>query len=223
MREFFGWRKIKNRRELASLAGLCPTPYDSGESRREQGISKAGNRRLRAMAVEIAWMWLRYQPRSALSCWYERRFGSGNARLRKVGIVALARKLLVVLWKYLDRGEVPEGGRVHAVQSRSSTAGCRRVQLEECWHRHKFNPRALRGEESRAYRAGGADRARPPGRSRDGRRLEGFRPHSVRLRSRRETCAVTGAWSSIRGPSRREGRRGRRAALSNRSRQPEVS
>jgi transposase len=109
VREFFGWRKIKNRRELASLAGLCPTPYNSGESRREQGISKAGNRRLRFMTVEIAWMWLRYQPRSALSCWYEQRFGSGNSRLRKVGIVALARKLLVALWKYLDRGEVPEG------------------------------------------------------------------------------------------------------------------
>jgi transposase len=109
VREFFGWRKIKNRRELASLAGLCPTPYNSGESRREQGISKAGNRRLRAMAVEIAWMWLRYQPRSTLSAWYEQRFGSGNTRLRKVGIVALARKLLVALWKYLDQGEVPEG------------------------------------------------------------------------------------------------------------------
>jgi transposase len=109
VREFFGWRKIKNRRELASLAGLCPTPYNSGESRREQGISKAGNRRLRFMTVEIAWLWLRYQPRSALSCWYEQRFGSGNSRLRKVGIVALARKLLVALWKYLDRGEVPEG------------------------------------------------------------------------------------------------------------------
>ena len=109
VREFFGWRKIKNRRELASLAGLCPTPYTSGESRREQGISKAGNRRLRWMAVEIAWIWLRYQPNSALSLWYQRRFGQGNARARKVGIVALARKLLIALWKYLDQGEVPEG------------------------------------------------------------------------------------------------------------------
>lgn len=109
VREFFGWRKIKNRRELASLAGLAPTPYNSGESRREQGISKSGNRRLRWMAVEIAWIWLRYQPNSALSQWYERRFGSGNARLKKVGIVALARKLLIALWKYLDHGEVPEG------------------------------------------------------------------------------------------------------------------
>lgn len=109
VREFFGWRQIKDRRELASLAGLCPTPYASGESRREQGISKAGNRRLRWMAVEIAWGWLRWQPKSALSLWYQRRFGQGNARARKVGIVALARKLLIALWRYLDQGEVPEG------------------------------------------------------------------------------------------------------------------
>jgi len=109
VREFFGWRKFRNRRELASLAGLTPTPYDSGDSRREQGISKAGNRRLRWMAVEIAWGWLRWQPQSALSQWYQRRFGSGNARARKVGIVALARKLLIALWRYLEHGEVPEG------------------------------------------------------------------------------------------------------------------
>jgi transposase len=109
VREFFGWRQITNRRELASLAGLCPTPYASGSSQREQGISKAGNRRLRWMAVEIAWGWLRWQPKSALSVWYQERFGSGNARARKVGIVALARKLLIALWRYLDGGEVPEG------------------------------------------------------------------------------------------------------------------
>ncbi len=109
VREFFGWRQIKNRRELASLAGLTPTPYASGDSQREQGISKAGNRRLRWMAVEIAWSWVRHQPQSALSQWCRRRFGSGNARSRKVGIVALARKLLIALWRYLDQGEVPEG------------------------------------------------------------------------------------------------------------------
>jgi transposase len=112
VREFFGWRQITNRRELASLAGLCPTPYASGDSQREQGISKAGNRRLRWMAVEIAWGWLRWQPQSALSVWYQRRFGSGNARARKVGIVALARKLLIALWRYLDQGEVPEGAEI---------------------------------------------------------------------------------------------------------------
>jgi transposase len=112
VREFFGWRAITNRRELASLAGLTPTPYASGDSQREQGISKAGNRRLRWMAVEIAWGWLRWQPNSALSLWYQRRFGSGNARARKVGIVALARKLLIALWRYLDRGELPEGAEI---------------------------------------------------------------------------------------------------------------
>jgi transposase len=99
VREFFGWRGIRNRRELASLAGLAPTPYDSGESRREQGISKAGNRRVRWMMIELAWGWLRYQPDSELSRWYQRRFAAGNVRSRKVGIVAVARKLLVALWK----------------------------------------------------------------------------------------------------------------------------
>jgi transposase len=112
VREFFGWRGIRNRRELASLAGLAPTPYDSGESRHEQGISKAGNRRVRWMMIELAWGWLRYQPDSELSRWYQRRFAAGNARLRKVGIVAVARKLLVALWKYLETGEVPAGAAV---------------------------------------------------------------------------------------------------------------
>lgn len=114
VREFFGWRGIRNRRELASLAGLTPTPYDSGESRREQGISKAGNRRVRWMMIELAWGWLRYQPSSELSQWYQRRFGEGNTRLRKLGIVALARKLLVALWKYLETGEVPAGAELVA-------------------------------------------------------------------------------------------------------------
>jgi transposase len=110
--EFFGWRQIANRRELGSLAGLAPTPYASGESRREQGISKAGNRRVRWMMVQLAWCWLRYQPESTLSQWYVRRFGSGNARQRKIGIVALARKLLVALWQYLETGALPEGAEV---------------------------------------------------------------------------------------------------------------
>src|SRR6516164_10573831 len=105
--EFFAWRTIKNRRELGSLAGLTPTPYSSGESRREQGISKAGNRRVRWMMTELAWGWLRYQPTSELSQWYRRRFGRGNKRLRKVGIIALARKLLIALWKYVEGGEPP--------------------------------------------------------------------------------------------------------------------
>jgi transposase len=107
--EFFAWRLIKNRRELASLAGLTPTPFSSGESQREQGISKAGNRRVRFMITQLAWGWLRYQPESDLSQWYMRRFGHGNKRLRKVGIMALARKLLIALWKYVEGGEAPAG------------------------------------------------------------------------------------------------------------------
>jgi transposase len=109
VREIFGWRQIKNRRQLAALVGLTPTPYSSGESQREQGISKAGNDRVRCLLTELAWAWLRYQPQSDLSRWYYKRFGSGNSRMRKVGIVALARKLLIALWKYLERGEIPEG------------------------------------------------------------------------------------------------------------------
>jgi transposase len=109
VREFFGWRQIRNRRQLAALAGLAPTPHDSGDTKRERGISKAGNRHVRAMAIEIAWGWLRFQPQSALSQWYERRFGGGSKRLRKIGIVALARKLLIQLWRSVEWGEVPEG------------------------------------------------------------------------------------------------------------------
>jgi transposase len=107
--EFFGWRQFRNRREVGALAGLTPTPYQSGDSYREQGIDKAGNRHIRAIAIEIAWAWLRLQPDSALSRWYQERFGHGNSRMRRIGIVALARKLLIALWRYLETGEVPEG------------------------------------------------------------------------------------------------------------------
>lgn len=110
VREFFGWRQFRNRREVASLAGLVPMPYESGESiHKDQGISKAGNRRLRTMVIEIAWMWLRFQPQSRLSLWYQERYGPGSRRSRRVGIVALARKLLVELWRYLETGVLPEG------------------------------------------------------------------------------------------------------------------
>ncbi len=115
VREIFGWRQIKNRRELASLAGLTPSPYDSGESRREQGISKAGNRRVRWMMIERAWLGLRYPPHSELSRWFRERFGRGNSRVRKTGIVAVARKLLVALWKDLETGKVPAGAEVSEV------------------------------------------------------------------------------------------------------------
>jgi transposase len=112
VQEVFSWRQIRNRRELAGLAGLTPTPYASGGSQREQGISKAGNRRVRWMMIELAWSWLRYQPASDLSQWFRQRFGSGNSRMRKVGIVALARKLLIALWKFLEQGEVPGGAEI---------------------------------------------------------------------------------------------------------------
>lgn len=110
--EFFAWREFRNRREAGALAGLTPTPYQSGESSREQGIAKAGNRHVRAMAIEIAWGWLRFQPESALSRWYQERFGHGSSRLRRIGIVALARKLLIALWRFLEIGVVPEGAQL---------------------------------------------------------------------------------------------------------------
>ena len=112
--EFFGWRQFRNRREVGGLAGLTPTPYQSGEVSREQGIGKAGNRYIRAMAIEIAWGWLRFQPESALSRWYQERFGQGSSRIRRIGIVALARRLLVELWRYLETGVVQEGAVLKA-------------------------------------------------------------------------------------------------------------
>jgi transposase len=110
--EFFGWRRFRNRREVAALAGLTPTPYDSGSRLREQGISKAGNRRVRTLAIEIAWAWLRFQPRSKLSRWFLERFAEGGSRMRRIGIVALARRLLIDLWRFLEYGVVPEGAQV---------------------------------------------------------------------------------------------------------------
>ena len=110
--EFFSWRQFRNRREVSALAGLAPTPYQSGQLSSEQGISRAGNVRVRSMAIEIAWGWLRFQPRSQLSQWYWQRFGSGNSRSRRIGIVALARKLLVSLWRYLQSGVLPEGAEL---------------------------------------------------------------------------------------------------------------
>ena len=112
--EFFAWRRFENRRQVGALAGLVPTPYRSGEMDQELGISKAGSRWVRAMMIELAWCWLRFQPQSELSLWFERRYGSGTRRSRRVGIVALARKLLVALWRYLDQGVIPEGAILKA-------------------------------------------------------------------------------------------------------------
>jgi transposase len=112
-KEFFGWREFRNRREVASLAGLVPTPYNSGGSVVEQGISKAGNPRIRKVMVELAWCWVRFQPESELTIWFLDRYAKGPSRQRRVGIVALARKLLVALWKYVEFGTVPKGAIIH--------------------------------------------------------------------------------------------------------------
>jgi transposase len=105
----FGWRALKTRREVGGLAGLTPTPYQSGASAREQGITKSGNRHGRWMATELAWSWVRYQPESALSGWFRERFGGGGKRLRRIGMVAVARKLLIALWRFVETGELPQG------------------------------------------------------------------------------------------------------------------
>src|SRR5256712_6123389 len=107
--EFFGWRAFKNRREVGGVAGFTPTPYQSGDSAREQGITKSGNRHVRWMTTELAWSGLRFQPDSALRCWFRPRFGGGGKRLRRIGIVAVARKLLIALWRFLETGVLPAG------------------------------------------------------------------------------------------------------------------
>lgn len=112
--EFFGWREFRNAREVGGLAGLTPTPYQSGDDTRELEICKAGNRWVRHLSIELAWGWLRYQPESELSLWYQRRFGHGTSRMRRVGIVALARKLLIALWRYLETGVPPVGAVLKA-------------------------------------------------------------------------------------------------------------
>ena len=106
---FFGRGDFKNRREVGGLAGLTLTPYPSGESGREQGITKSGNRHVRWMTSQLAWGWLRYQPESALSVWFRERFGSGGKRLRRIGMVAVVRQLLMALWRFLKNGVIPEG------------------------------------------------------------------------------------------------------------------
>lgn len=112
------YRRFRNRREVGSYAGLTGTPYNSGETEREQGISKAGNRRVRTLAIELAWLWLRHQSRSELSQWFHQRVGQQKGRVRKIAIVALARKLMVALWRYVEFGIVPRGALVAAAPAR---------------------------------------------------------------------------------------------------------
>jgi transposase len=106
--EGLAWRAFQNRRQLGGLLGFAPARYDSGESSRDQGITRAGNKRLQSVMVQLAWSWVHWQRASALTQWFHRRFGSGK-RTRKVGIVALARKLLIALWRYAIHDVVPAG------------------------------------------------------------------------------------------------------------------
>src|SRR6266511_1491699 len=112
-REVF-YRAFNNSRELGSYVGLTPAPYDSGDTRRDQGISKAGNPRARTLAIELAWLWVRHQPSSAVSRWFQERVGACKGRVRRIAIVAVARKLLVALWRYVETGLLPTGAEVRA-------------------------------------------------------------------------------------------------------------
>ena len=112
MTEVFAWRAIRNRRQLGGLLGLVSAPYDSGDSHRDQGITKAGLVSVRRIGVQLAWGWLRLQPTSALSQWYDARFAQGGPRLRRIGIVALTRRLMIALWRYVDQGHLPVGARL---------------------------------------------------------------------------------------------------------------
>jgi transposase len=106
------WRAFRNRREVGGLLGFAPTPYQSGEMTHDQGISRAGNDRLQAISIQLAWNWVRWQPTSALTQWYRERFASGGKRMRRIGIVAVARRLVIALWRYATTGVVPTGAIV---------------------------------------------------------------------------------------------------------------
>jgi transposase len=110
--EIFGWRQIQNARQLGGLVGLVPAPFQSGETAHDQGITRAGNKHVRRLMVQLAWSWRRYQPTSTLTRWYEAKFGRGSRRLRRIGIVAVARKLLIALWRYVEHGVIPDGAIV---------------------------------------------------------------------------------------------------------------
>ena len=112
--ELFGTRDFRNGREVGALMGLVPVPYRSDQMVADQGISKAGRAELRALAVQLAWLWVRWQPDSALTRWFQRRFSGAGARSRRVGIVALARKLMIALWRFVIHGVVPEGAELKA-------------------------------------------------------------------------------------------------------------
>jgi transposase len=108
------FRDFRNRREVAGYLGLASSPWSSGRVRRDQGIAKSGNPRARRTAIELAWLWLRHQPGSALAQWFRERVGMAKGRMRRIMLVALARKLMVALWRYLSEGLVPDGAALKA-------------------------------------------------------------------------------------------------------------
>jgi transposase len=107
-------RALRNRRQVGALAGLVSAPYASGQRRADQGVTRSGLPAVRRIAVELAWAWVRYQPTSGLTRWYQRRFGGGGAAMRRLGIVALARRVLIACWRYVTQGVVPEGALLKA-------------------------------------------------------------------------------------------------------------
>jgi transposase len=117
VKEVFDWRQLANRRQVGACIGLVGTPYDSGDSHIEQGVSKTGNNRVRSVLVELAWFWLRLQPQSALTQWFRKRFAHGSSRMRRIGIVALARKLAIALWRFLEHGVIPDGAVLKGVRA----------------------------------------------------------------------------------------------------------
>ena len=108
------YRSFDNRKQLASYVGLTPAHFQSGAMCRDQGISKAGNGKARTVMIELAWLWLRHQPDSPLSVWFRERVGKLKGRIRRITIVAVARKLLIALWRYLETGLVPKGAILKA-------------------------------------------------------------------------------------------------------------
>lgn len=114
-KELFGWRQFSGRRQVGACVGLAPTPYNSGSSQVEQGISKIGSARVRCTLIELSWYWLRFQPDSELTQWFKRRFAAGGKRMRRIGIVAMARRLVISLWRYVSVGELPKGAVLRRV------------------------------------------------------------------------------------------------------------
>jgi transposase len=103
------YRTFDNRKQIGSYVGLTPSPFQSGPTSRDQGISKAGNTKGRTTIIELAWLWLRHQPDSRLSVWFRERVGNRKGRIKRIAIVAMARKLIIALWRYLETGVIPEG------------------------------------------------------------------------------------------------------------------